>query len=96
MTTKRDLQYAIERIAQLTGQATTRTEAENKGLDRYLQLDYSSVYGGYRVVSVLLRSGAHYGALGMSSIETRLKAKEMFLKLQGIEYGIEYQNKVHI
>lgn len=92
-TTKKDLQYALERIAELTGQATSKEQAVEMGKGFYLWLDYASVYGGYRVVNVKVNSGAHFGALGGSSVEERLKASEMLRKLEGIEYGILYERR---
>lgn len=94
MATKKDLQYALERIAGLIGEATTQEQAIERGLDRYLWLDYASIYGGYRVVFVGVKNGAHYGALGMSSIEDRMKASDMLRKLEGIEFGLEYAKRV--
>lgn len=93
MATKKDLQYVLERIADLIGEATTKEQAIEKGLDRYLCLDYASIYGGYRVAFVGVKNGAHYGALGMSSAESRMKASEMLRTLEGIEFGLEYAKR---
>lgn len=94
MATKKDLRYALERIADLIGGATTQEQAIERGLDRYLWLEYDSIYGGYRVVFVGVKNGAHYGALGMSSIEPRMKASDMLRKLEVIEFGLEYAKRV--
>jgi len=92
-TTAKQLNYLVEEIAQLTGLAMSQEQAIEKGLGSYLYLEYASCYGGYRLISVGLKSGAHYGALGGSSTEPRLKASEMETKLRGIIYGLEYAKK---
>ena len=90
-TTKKELQKLVNQIGELTGLATSHEEAKNKNLTSYLYLEYNSVYGGYCLVSVRLDNGGHFGALGMSSNETRLKALEMEIKLRGIIIGLTYK-----
>lgn len=93
MVTKKDLQYALERIAEIADLSTSKEEATDKGHDRYLHLEYAAHYGGYRLVNVGVKNGAHYGAFGLSGSERRLPAKEMMERLTGIAYGLEYTQK---
>lgn len=69
---------------------TNKDEAINKGFEMYLELEFASHYGGYRVVNVGVKNGAHYGAFGESSSCSRKSKKEMLNYLEGILYGIEY------
>ena len=69
MTKKEILQDLVNDIAELTNQATSKEEAINKGLDRFLHIDYASVYGGYRLVSVAVNGGAHHTAFIKQSYE---------------------------
>lgn len=93
MATRKHLEYLVQDIAALTNSATSEDEAKQKGLERYLCLEYNSVYGGYRLVSVSVTNGGHAGCFGMSSIEPRLRAKDMYSKLTGIIAGLEYTKK---
>jgi hypothetical protein len=79
----------VRQIANELGLATSGKEAQGKGLDSFLLLEYSYAYGGYRIVSVKIAGGAHFGALGYSSIEARMSGKEMHAALSGILQGIE-------
>ena len=85
-----ELNNLLQRIAELTGQATSREEAKANNLKTFLHLEYASVYGGYRLVNVNTENGGHGGAFGGSSCEGRLKAKDMYTKLSGIYQGLIY------
>lgn len=93
MVRRTHLEHLVKDIAALTNSATSEDEAKQKGLERYLCLEYNSVYGGYRLVSVSVKTGGHAGCFGMSSIEPRLRAKDMYSKLTGIIAGLEYTQK---
>lgn len=90
-TTKKELQKLVNRIGELTELATSYDEAKNKNLNSYLFLQHAPVYGGYRLISVMLDGGAYHGALDMSSCEANLKASEMEIKLRGIITGLTYK-----
>lgn len=90
-TTKKELQKLVNQIGELTGLATSHEEATNKDLKSFLFLQHAPVYGGYRLISIMLDSGVHHGALGMSSCEANLKASEMEIKLRGIITGLTYK-----
>lgn len=83
------LNNIVREIADELGLATSRAEAKEKGLDSFLFLEYASVYGGYRIVTVKVENGAHYGALGYSSTCSRMSAKEMYAALNGILQGLQ-------
>lgn len=93
-TTKKLLERLIADIAIKLNLATSKDEAKEKQQDKYLELEYASIYGGYRVVMVGVNNGAHYGAFGENGTETRLKASEMEVKLSGILSGIEVTAKI--
>lgn len=88
MTNEQHLKSLLNDIAEITGEATTREQAKEKGHERYLYLENASVYGGWRLVSVGVNNGAHYGAFGNNGCESRLKYKEMVIKLEGILAGL--------
>ena|SRR5690242_16229240 len=88
-TTQKELQSMLDQIAVLSGLASSREQAEEIGVDKYLFLEYASSYGGYRVVNVGIKNGAHYGAFGGNGCESRISAKEMYQKLDGIIIGLE-------
>lgn len=88
-TSRKTLDILVTEIADLLNLATSKEQAIEKGQDKYLYLEYASVYGGYRLVNVGVSNGAHYRALGMSSTSARLKASEMETMLRGIITGIE-------
>jgi hypothetical protein len=90
MTTKQLLNELLSDLAQMTGQATSKEQANKLGRDKYLFMEYASVYGGYRIVNVGVSNGAHYGAFGGSGTEGRLTAKMMEVKLRSLIAGIRY------
>lgn len=89
-TTKKTLQYFVELIAEKANLATNKEQAIKMGLDKYLYLEYNSVYGGYRLVNVGINNGAHYGAFGGNGCEANLKASNMLIKLRAINEGIVF------
>lgn len=68
-------------------------EAIEKGHERYLHIEYSSHYGGYRLVNVRVNNGAHYGAFGESSCISRKPLKAMTSYLEGVLYGLKFSAK---
>jgi len=68
---------------------TNKQDAINKGAEMYLDLEFSSHYGGYRLINVGVKNGAHYGAFGESSACARKSKKEMTSYLEGLYNGIK-------
>jgi hypothetical protein len=60
-----------------------------------LQLDYNSVYGGYILVMVNPQTGGHHSAFGMSECGPRVKANEMFSKINCLIAGIEFAKQMN-
>lgn len=89
MTNSQHLNQLLEYITEITGEATSREQAKEKGHERYLYLQNAPSYGGWRLVNVGVNNGAHYGAFGGNGCEPRLKYKEMVIKLEGILAGLE-------
>jgi len=94
-TTATQLNNLVKTICDLTGLSNNKEQAISKGQDRYLYLEYASVYGGYRLVNVNVNSGGHSGAFGGSGTEARLKSSEMYTKLSALIAGIEYQQVIN-
>lgn len=46
--------------------------------------EFASVYGGWRLVMVGERNGAHYGAFGQSSCCERVSTREFYQYLSGL------------
>lgn len=93
MTPKQLLNALVEDIANITGRTTSDKEAKEKGQQSFLYLEYSSVYGGYRLICVNVTTGGHGSLPGMSSAEGRKKAKEMETYLRGILIGLNMPKK---
>jgi hypothetical protein len=68
-------------------------DAISKNAEMYLELEYSSHYGGYRLVNVGIKNGGHYGAFGESSACSRRSLKDMTSYLEGIYNGIQATKK---
>lgn len=95
----KNLQLILADIAHLTGLAITKQGAIEKGFDYYLELEYASHYGGYRLINVNITNGGHRGAFGESASCSRRSLKVMTAYLDGIYNGIKtiktdnYENK---
>ena len=72
------------------------TTAKKLNKTHYLFLDFSSYYGGYRIVSVKVGSGAHYGAFGGNGMEARLPKKQMQIYIKGLIEGYKYANETNV
>ena len=92
-TTEKQLNNLVKVICDITGLSNNRAQAIEKGQDKYLSLEYASCYGGWRLINVGVKNGAHYGAFGGNGTENRLKAYEMYIKLDSIINGLEYNSK---
>lgn len=93
MTKKKLLNNLLADLASITGQATTEDAAKLLGKSHYLQLEYNSIYGGYRLVNGAVQNGSHSGAFGGNGCEGRLSSKLMELKLRSLIYGVEYSKR---
>jgi len=87
--TRKTLESLLSEIANKTGKAISQEDAATLGTDRYLYLEYASVYGGWRIVNIGVSNGAHYGAFGGNGCEARVSAKRMFERLTGILDGLK-------
>lgn len=88
MTNAQHLNQLLNNIAEITGEATSNEHAKEKGHERFLYIEYASIYGGYRLVNVGVNNGAHYGAFGCNGTEARLKYPVMVVKLESILAGL--------
>jgi hypothetical protein len=92
-TTEKQLNNLVKVICDITGLSNNKKQAIEKGQDKYLSLECANCYGGWRLISVGVKNGAHYGVFGGNGTENRLKAFEMAIKLNGIINGLEYNSK---
>jgi hypothetical protein len=90
-TTTKELNDLVKQLADLTGMSNTREAAIKAGQDKYLLLENAPIYGGWRLVSIGVKNGAHYGAFGGNGCESRLKAYEMAIKLRALIAGLTYR-----
>lgn len=79
----KDIKILVAKIAEIKGLATSEKQAIELGLKHYLEVEYASCYGGYRVCSVSVEHGGHSGALGESSICARRTKSKMIAFLNG-------------
>lgn len=91
---KKQLDDLVRTISIMANIPNSRSDAEKRGKNEYISLDYAPVYGGYRLVLVQMPSFAHYGIFGGNGCEPRRSAREMLAFLQGIISGMSQQNIV--
>lgn len=89
-TTEKQLNDLVKHICDLTGKANNKEMAIKNNQDKFLALENAPIYGGWRLITVGVNNGAHYGAFGGNGTEARLKASEMATKLKGIIAGLEF------
>ena len=90
MTKSQLLNNLLADLAGMTGQATSKEQALKLDKPHYLNIEYNSSYGGYRLINVNTQSGGHSGAFGDTGCEDRLNAKSMEVKLRSLITGLEY------
>ena len=81
------LNILLEQVATVLNLATSKEGALKLGQTEFLKLEYSSTYGGYRIVNVNINSYAHSGALGCSDTCDRKGLKAMTYFLEGVLIG---------
>ncbi len=89
-TTEKQINDLIKEICDLTGLANNRKQAIEQGKESYLTYENAAVYGGYRLISVQVKTGAHYGAFNWSSTEPRVKPAVFVERLQALITGLSY------
>ena len=87
------LNILLEQVATVLNLATSKEGALKLGQTEFLELDCSSIYGGYRIVNVNINSYAHSGALGCSDTCNRKSLKAMTSFLEGILAGAKQTKK---
>ena len=84
----KNLNIILTLIAKKLNLTTNKQEALSNNQLRFLELDFNSNYGGYRLVMVDVKNGGHSGAFGESSACPRKSLKEMTAYLEGILIGV--------
>ena len=91
MTTAKRIESLVSDIATATGKAATRKEAIERNMEYYLTTENAAVYGGYRLISVKVETGAHASPLpGTSSVDPRMKPLVFETFLRGILIGLNF------
>lgn len=88
-------QLVIE-LGELSQIPTSKEQAIKENKSYYLFCEHASVYGGYRLVRVNVSSGGHAGIFGGSSVEGRINAKDMIIKLNALIQGIIYAKDLEL
>jgi hypothetical protein len=89
-TTQKQLNDMVKEICDLSGLKNNRNDAIKSGQDKYLAIDYTACYGGYRLVMIKVEGGGQYGAFNWGSTCPRIKASEFSERLEGLIAGLEY------
>jgi len=92
-TKRQQLESTLKDIANKLNKATSKEEAIQKNIDFYYTLDFNSMYGGYRIESVKINSGASFGAFGGNGCEPRINYNSMKIKLNTILATIQEVSK---
>jgi len=80
--THEEIEKCVERIKKLTGKETLHTE-------------FAAVYGGWRLINIDPKTGAHDGyVFGLSSCAPRMNSREFFQLLSGIEIGLTNKSEL--
>ena len=85
----KNLNIIVKDIASLLNLATSKSESIEKGFTHYIELEYNSNYGGYRLNSVNNQHGGHSGVFGESASCPRRSLKVMEAYLNGLYNGIK-------
>ncbi len=88
-TTETQISNLIKTICELTGKSNNMTQAIERGHETYLSYENAACYGGYRLISIGIKNGAHYGAFNWGSTEPRLKPAAFAERLEGLIAGLE-------
>jgi hypothetical protein len=84
----KQIEKLVSEIALIKGFATNKDEAINNGLTEYIEVEFASCYGGYRINMVQVKNGAHHGALGESSACPRRTKGKMIEYLEAYINGL--------
>ena len=85
--TRKDINKLVEEVAAAYGLSSSREQAKKLGHAYYLEAEYASVYGGYRLIGVNVSNGGHRGVFGKSGTEGRVGASLMAARLNGLLQG---------
>jgi len=92
MNNKTTLAILLQQLANMTNNAVSKNEAIEKGLDSYLALDNYPMYGGYNLIKVGVKNGAHYSSFNsFSSCGGRVPAKVMIEKMSSFMAGLDFK-----
>ena len=82
------IKMLVKEIAELTNKPLTKEDAIKNNKSFYLEIEFSSHYGGYRLVNVSVVHGGHSGVFGESSSVERRSRSVMEAYLEGLLNGI--------
>lgn len=88
------LESLLVGICDMTAQSWYKDHALNNNRAEYLHIEFSSDYGGYRLVKVNVKTGGHSSSfINMSDVSPRLSYKEFYNYLRGVYAGL-YEKKL--
>lgn len=90
---KKTLGILLVQLANMTNNATSKSEAIEKGLDSYLSLDNYPMYGGYNLIKIDVNSGGHEDSFNsFPSCGGRVKASVMIEKMRSFMAGLDFNS----
>lgn len=89
------MKQLFKRLCEVMNLPHDEQTAKIQNKTHYLYLDFSSYYGGYRIVNVAVDTGAHCEAFGNSDICRRVPKKQIEQFMLGLIAGHE-QAKIKI
>lgn len=91
--TEKHISQLVKQVADLAGLSNNRASAIAAGHESYLTFENAACYGGYRLITVKVSNGAHYGAFQWGSTEPRVKPAVFADRLNALIVGLEYAKK---
>lgn len=92
----KEIKRLVSEIAKIQNKPTSYNEAIEMNLSHYYDVEYSSQYGGYRIINVAVKNRSHQGTFEESSTVNRRTKNKMIDFLNGILVGLEYNQKTNI
>lgn len=90
MTKAQQTSALLIELGKISGLSINRDQAIERKDKAYLMVEYSSAYGGYRLVSVNVDGGGQSGAFYRSGCEARVNFKTFLLYLSSLIAGIRF------
>jgi len=90
MTKNQQISALLIELGKISGLSVSRNQASERNDKEYLMVEYSSAYGGYRLVTVSVDGGGQSGAFYRSGCEGRVNFATFTLYLSSLIAGIRF------